>query len=137
MPAKKHLLPPDVRMDTNDGLVKQPSSHLGCRIWAWPRLSWPEETRRIHTKRRGQSGNASIFVLCWYSLETPRSADSRLLLTGLRKEPYGRCTIHTKTDVVTWMGTAASFFKAVIMKYIWCSKENVCLLRLMRNHTPK
>lgn len=56
MLPKMCLLPPDVRMGPRDRIAMQPSSHRGCQLWAWP-----EERRRIHVSRRGQSGHASNF----------------------------------------------------------------------------
>lgn len=60
---------------------------------------------------------AVLFCVCIH-LKPWGQQRSRLLLAGLRKEPYGRYTIHTKTSFVTWV-------------------EYILLLRLMRNRTPK
>lgn len=121
---EKHLLPPDVGTGTSDGIAKQPSSRLGHQIWAWPRLSWPEERRRIDTNR-GDRVAIQAFLVCvcvHWKLRGQQTAGCCLQVWG--KSLTGD-TPFTPRQVWFHGWNSYSFIKAVILKYLWCSKKNV------------
>lgn len=125
---KKHLLPPDVRMGTTNCIATWPSSHCGHQLQAWHRFSWPEE-RRIYSYKRGHGGNTSIFCMHF--------CRQRAVCRFKRRTLWKMHHFHQQNFYYMDGIARASAFKAAIINYLWCSEENIFLLRMMTNHSPK